>query len=216
MKKEVTIVERNRMRALYQEGHTISRVAEITGRGQATVWRHVNDIVRTKKRHYTRNPVILGRKNCAHCGRWRHIMDFPKRGSCYSCLKAEWEERRQSPEWKENRREYNRMYYSARQRAMGRAVVPRYKARKGLKNDKQERLPIDPLRAHIQSWMQTYVAQAEHDWDTGKLALGQVTGLPDKTVDRLLHENKQVNVNTADRIAVATGTHLRILYPDLF
>jgi hypothetical protein len=176
-----------------------------------------HDGTATSWRGYRVNPVICGRKFCADCGRWRHVVDFGmRRGKPYSYCRTC--DRRQQREYlhrrsalqRERRREYDRIYFEAQRRAAG--IRPRNFHNRSTVIDKREaiRLDIEPLRAAIEAY------HAGHDTNELKRsyrALARATGIDERKFAKYVTSNQWIELANADKIAVALGIPLAVLYP---
>jgi hypothetical protein len=80
--------------------------------------------------------VICGRRNCAKCGRWRHVSDFsanrrdPETGEvlwlngyCVACEHARMRERAEDPLWRLAKAEYARIRRRLRAEQEGRTIA---------------------------------------------------------------------------------------------
>jgi len=108
---------------------------------------------------------------------------------------------------RELRREYDRIYKEARRRQAG---VPSRGAwhRSLRRHGDGGRLEPGPLLAALWRW---HAGSTERSWD----ALVRASGVPQRTLHRLLHgESRHASLDVADRLAVAVGVPLAILYPD--
>jgi hypothetical protein len=154
-----------------------------------------------------RSPVVLGRKHCAGCGRWRHVCDFGVirgrfRARCRACHRAYmrlWTANR-TPEQREARREYERFLTEGKRRQAG-IPVTRRKLPSVVDRPEYVFLEPGPLLGAIKGW---------EDLD-----LAKVTGIPARTIFRYrVGESRHVRLDIADRLALAVGTHLWDLYGD--
>lgn len=163
---------------------------------------------------HQRKSVVLGRKFCPACGRWRPVVDFRPRRSgtphayCDTCQRRHSNARRHvanlPPEIVERRREANRIYAEAKRREEG--VEPRRFKRRPTVVDKLELLflPPDPLLAHMR---QNY-ADSERE-------LARRAGISERALYRYRSgESELVRLDIADRLALAMGTSLWMLYGD--
>jgi hypothetical protein len=167
------------------------------------------------------NPIVLGRKFCPRCGRWRFVCDFgmTRRGSrlvarsyCTTCQTRSTQRAlaRRTPEQIARRREYHRIYAEVRRRARG--TKPRRfnydranKRRRVTVVDHPEYLFLgpDPLLDEIERWPGTH------------RQLAQLAGVPERSLDRIIHGDvRHVRLDVADKLAVALGIPLSLIYVD--
>ena len=159
------------------------------------------------------NPVVLGRKFCASCGRWRLALDFSpmgRKGSklspyCRVCVARRHREQYRaphSPEWWEQRREYQRIYQQTKRREAG---IPERVWNRATVVDRLEYrfLPIGPLVAEIERHPDSYSVIARRAGTTERSVRRLVTG-----------ESAHVRLDLADRICFAMGTWLALVYGD--
>ena len=157
--------------------------------------------------------IVLGRKFCLGCGRWRHLCDFGRirsagrrhetRSRCYTCSRRQARYYRESrtPEQRALEREYQRFWAEAKRREQG--LAPRRWDRRTV-IDRTERvlLPVDPIRQLLM----------EHFGEWRELA--RLTEISERTISRLAYEQAHVRIDIADRIALALGEPLGLLYLD--
>lgn len=158
------------------------------------------------------NPITLGRKFCAECGRWRQAIDFaPQRGTprarCRVCVRAlardRW--RKRTAEEIARSREYGRIWHEAQRRLAG--VPPRQWNRQTV-IDKLEYvyLPLAPLLAEI---------ERQYPGGVGVGDLAQLAAVPERTIFRLrTGETHRVRLDVADRLAMALSVPLAVLYSE--
>ena len=157
-----------------------------------------------------RNPIVLGRKFCAGCGRWRHIVDYAlhkgrPRPRCHVCQRAyqrAWH-RQMTPEQRDRQREYFRIWQEAKRREAG--VPPRNFHHRRSAVDKLEPvgLPPEPLL--------TVLERA----GLPDMELGRRAGIPAKSIYRLrVGESRHVRIDVADKLALAAGVPLWLIYGD--
>ena len=73
-------------------------------------------------------------------------------------------------------------------------------------------IPAEPLIAEIRRYIIAH--NAEHD-DSGAQAFARVSGCSVRQVERILNrEQSHVGLCLADRIAIALGSHLDLIYDD--
>jgi hypothetical protein len=158
------------------------------------------------------NPVICGRKLCSGCGCWRHLMDFPSRrrdpleilSRCYPCARVAARERlAQDPAQLELRREYQRIWGEAHRRAQGIPERQWVHGRKVEPVNARWTMDASTLRGQVRAWLIENDASEEH--------LAESAGVSDRLIRRLLHENAQVSVWAADRLAMTMGLHLELV-----
>lgn len=158
---------------------------------------------------YRANPIVLGRKFCAECGRWRPVHDFSpakRRGGglcsyCRACANRKaraWYHAAHPPEWWELRREYSRIYQQAKRREVG---IPEAKRNGHAPRGRRDFLPVEPIVAELRFWDGTFEG------------LARASGVPARTIYRLRHgESVRVEAGVADRLAHALGVPLAIVY----
>lgn len=163
------------------------------------------------------NPIVCGRKFCPKCGRWRLIVYFrmqrtvgrPERLRpwCETC------DRIGNRQTKANRtekqlelaREYQRFWTEVKRRQAG--IPPRQMEKKPLPIERIFLEPAPLLRA-MGFWAD---AQSDPSWK----ALARRAGLQPRAIWRLQHgESKHVRIDVADKLAVAIGVPLSVIYPD--
>jgi hypothetical protein len=153
---------------------------------------------------------VLGRKFCPRCGHWRHLCDFrPIAGGpdsyCQACryiLKREAYARRTAAQ-REAKREYDRIWYEVKRRRAG--TPPRPFKRRRTVIDQREGIyfPVEPL------------LKALKDWDAGYKALARAAGVPERTIYRFRYgESVRVQIDVADKLAVALGIPSAVLWRD--
>jgi hypothetical protein len=157
-----------------------------------------------------RNPIVLGRKFCAGCGRWRHVVDFAlhkgrPRPRCCACQRAyqrAWHANA-TPEQRDRQREYSRIWQEAKRREAG--IAPRNFHHRRSVIDKVEfvGLPPEPLLAAIDG-----VGLPD-------IVLCAAAGVPPRSVYRLrVGESRHVRLDVADKLAHAIGVPLWFIYGD--
>lgn len=160
------------------------------------------------------NPVVLGRKFCARCGRWRHACDFSPDAKnarsglssyCQACVRMQHRERRarRTHEQIERDREYQRFWHEVKRR---RAGVEARRSRRSTVVDEPEwvYLPVDPLR-------EVLADVADDEWTT----LARKAGVETRTIQRLRFKHAHVRLDVADRLIVARGLTLEMVYRDV-
>lgn len=162
------------------------------------------------------NPVICGRKFCSACGCWRLVVDFAccrrdppfKLASwCRICQRVRERERRRDPVLGELHREYQRIWAEGRRRAAG---VPerRWVNGRQLPNEAHQgwTLNTEPVAAVVRQWLRTEVGRSLSD-------LALAAGVPERRIYDVLH-GERISVPVADRLVVAMGLHLDLLYEE--
>lgn len=153
-------------------------------------------------------------KKCTRCGKTKPWAKFPPRaywpdGSvrriaahCSACdaemtrvRQLKWREEG-SEQWK--RLEAGRREWRRRKRHA--ISADRATARNS------HRLPIEPIREFIERQTRKGVEIRE---------IAEVCEIPERAIDRILHENKHVSLRLADTIATRLGVHLYDLYLEL-
>lgn len=162
------------------------------------------------------NPIVCGHRFCAICGRWRHVCDFSPNDRntrsglnsyCRACVCIKHRERRarRTEEQLKLDREYQRIWCEAKRREAG--IQPRVLKRPTV-IDQVERilLPREPLLYALAGYLE--------DGNT-ILDLERESGIPGKTIRRLITgESERARIDVADKLAMAFGLHLSLLYPD--
>jgi hypothetical protein len=157
--------------------------------------------------------VVCGRKFCARCGRWRHVCDFERdprnRTSglyswCRACHRIWKRERyaRRTPAERELINEYRRIWNEVQRRRAG--IPPRnWRTLRPLPpRDQGELLDPAPLLTAMKRW------------DGSQRALARKSGVPPRQLYRIESgESRRVQLNVADRLALALGIPLELLYP---
>ena len=164
--------------------------------------------------------IVCGRKFCAGCGHWRHVCDFGYirgrrlRGRCRACWRAQHREEslNYSEEQLERAREYQRFWHDAKRRAAG--IPPRnFRNRRSI-IDRPEYVMLDPapLLAEMAHFYRAQLNNGHPDYSWEALAI--TAGVPARSLYRLrTGESRHVRVDLADRIAVAIGIPLSLIYP---
>ena len=157
-----------------------------------------------------RNPIVLGRKHCVGCGRWRHIVDYalhkgrprPRCRACQRAYQRAWH-RQMTPDQRERQREYFRIWQEAKRREAG--IAPRNFHHRRSVIDKVESvgLPPEPLRAVIEGL------------GLPDIVIGAAAGVPPRSIYRLrVGESRHVRLDLADKLALAAGVPLWVIYGD--
>ena len=163
-----------------------------------------------------RNPIVCGRKFCAQCGRWRHVVDFQRerrntgsgglRSYCRTCSEIKRRTRMADARRRQELREYQRIWADARRRQAG-VPIRNFKHRRSV-IDRPERvlLPLEPL-------LQALVQVPETELD----ALARRAGLTPRTIYRYRHgESQHVRIDVADKLAVAMGTTSSLIWGEMW
>lgn len=159
-----------------------------------------------------KSAIVLGRKFCPGCGHWRHVCDYSPhryklRSRCHGCQRAYqrgWR-RTATEEQRERMREYERIRAEALRRARGAA---RNRPRRGPLPVERVYFPSQPLLALITDALR-------RDRFDGWEAIGRAAGLSPKTLLRLrTGESARVTIDSADRLAMALGVPLALIYPE--
>lgn len=160
-----------------------------------------------------------GRRNCAKCGRWRCLIDYRPyyskkrskeylRKTCEFCCKRKDLDRYYnfSSEQRDRARERTREYAAARRRREGRPVRNIYKKDYGsgrCHDNISYKESLDPI---------PLMAEAKRlRWSTKKIAK-EAKSDPRRVTDWLGGKMK-INIDAADRLCLALGTHLTLVYP---
>jgi hypothetical protein len=155
------------------------------------------------------NPVVCGRKFCAHCGRWRHVCDFGHKSRaktglsswCETCTRklAREVRARRTPEQRELVREYQRIWSEGRRREAG---VRRREELFAARPLRAERilLPTAPLLAELER-----VLDLEDFARRSGVSARRVWGLR-------TGESSRVRIDVADKLAVALGIPSAIIW----
>jgi hypothetical protein len=171
-----------------------------------------------------RSPLVLGRKFCAGCGHWRHACDFALhrgrlRPRCHACTRIYQRRWRYNatPEQRERIREYDRIWQNTKRREAG--IPPRNYHHRASVIDRPEHvfLPTAPLVTEIERYLIESEAAGEHSGDLGFgiTGLAMRAGMQERSVRRLLiGESLHVRLDLADRLALALGLHLALIYGD--
>ncbi len=172
-----------------------------------------------------RNPLVCGRKFCPDCGRWRHACDFrvtrhhgkERLDSYCDTCRLRFKRRARSrwtPEQRALHREYQRFWTEAQRRAVG---TPSRTFRRRVPSDRKERslLSVDPILTAINQWLQLHLPEWRRDPDRTVENLGSLAGLDARTINRYQSgESRRIQLNAADKLAMALDTPLSLLYPD--
>jgi hypothetical protein len=171
--------------------------------------------------------VILGRRNCSRCKRWRYAHDFPPRKNsrkevigpqsiCHSCLREY--QRALPPEKKAQQRRQQRIHMRKKRRKEG---VPEREPR--ILSDYQ---PGSVRREPFAAWLQTKVNEV------GKMEFMRRTGFDQRSIravlsgwdrkssglgsrKRKLRQLDYVSFTLVDKVMTAWGDHDQVnrLYP---
>lgn len=210
--KLISEQEREAMVAAHEAGLTMPAIAERFGRSVSSVYNHVRAAGVQQRRHrkigWTRNTIVVGRKNCAVCRRWRHLHDFvPDRrhvvGSrCRSCARADERAARRDPVRGPLRREYDRIWCEGQRRLAGTPERPFTTHRGG---GGYVLLPVEPLVAVLDERL----GFAEDD----VARLARRSGVHERQIHRVRSgEIERVSLHVADSLVAAMGLHLSMVY----
>ena len=168
-----------------------------------------------------RNPVVLGRKFCVRCGRWRQVNDFRRCANspnglhayCYACHRAyerEYRATREPPEVRARRLEYQRFWWEAQTRKRG--ITQRVRRRTVI--DRKERLYLDPAPILRLATLYIRTRRAREDPPVyGWKNLAQDAGIHERALYRYrVGESAHIQVDMADRLAAVLGMHLDNIY----
>jgi hypothetical protein len=153
--------------------------------------------------------VVCGRKFCPDCGRWRHLVDFPHRKDrpysyCSVCAYRRIRAlRTRDPDALERKREAGRFYYDRIARQRG--ITPR-------KWGRRSRRLVDIRTEFV--WLRPGPLVTElRRQGVSIRTLSRRSGVPERSIDRLFRgESQHVRVDLADKLAVAVGIPLALLY----
>lgn len=176
---------------------------------------------------WSKAPIILGRKHCTRCGRWRPVSDFGHHGAimaaaCLVCLRrvqrARVERNRQDPRWVEQLREYQRIWHEAKRREAG--VTPRALSRMPPPDPRhnhsglRRKVSTEPLLPHLNAWLLGWAAEHAHERaDRGIRALADAATVPERRIYAILEgEQTRCHYAVADRLAVAMDLPLALVY----
>lgn len=154
------------------------------------------------------NPVVLGRKYCPTCGRWRQVNDFAATkggaGVVSKCRVCQYRynkmmHARRSEEQIELRREYHRIWQEGRRRRLG--IPRRALSREAPRSKNARRLPVGPIASILR--------------EADLAAIANLSGVPDRTLRRIVTgEFSKLNLDLVDRLCMAVDIPLPILYPE--
>lgn len=209
--RRATLPEISQMAQEYSSGSSVREIAEAHGLGHTTVYRHlVLAGVEMRSRGswrvgWRKNPVILGRRNCGHCGRWRHLHEFPRgnrdRGvstRCAVCCRQKQREARRDPVRGALLREYDRIWNDKRR--SGPRRLPKQWDSGGY-----VLLPVEPLVAVLDERIGTT------ELDIARLA--RRSGVHEREIWRVRSgEIERVSLRVADSLVTALGLHLSLVY----
>jgi hypothetical protein len=233
-----------RIVVLWERGLTVEQIAHRMRLGTSTVYRHLrlvgiptgarfaDSVVRLTSlprapywqlHHHggrgkisDRNPIVLGRKFCSGCGRWRQLCDFPPdtrrvkrhaltRARCEACVRigARYYQTHLSPEQAENRRERQRFWKHKQRRAAGVPEIT-YQRRSVVDTPEWVYLDASPIVAALDA--KQVVSDVE---------LAMRAGVPPRAIYRLRNgESAHVRLDVADKLAYALGLTLALVYGD--
>ena len=156
--------------------------------------------------------LVCGRKFCSRCGHWRHACDFrpdPRntrtglRSRCTTCERVKSRERHAqlTEEQRQLIREYQRIWTEVQRRRAN--IPPRDWPNRRSVIDRVERVLLDrePIVRELRM-------------RNGELSsLARASGVPERTIGRILSgESRHVRIDVADKLAVAMGVPLALLY----
>jgi len=162
-------------------------------------------------------PVILGRRICRACGRWRSVLDFtpnPKTGAplprCQACIRAanraSYRRMLEDAERHERRKEYSRIYGEARRRAAGVPARQWSSWDRLPDHNRLARLKIEPLAEVVLRELRAATLRE----------LAERSGVPERRIYQVTHyETAFISATVADRLLVACGVSLVSAYPDV-
>jgi hypothetical protein len=163
--------------------------------------------------------VVLGRKFCSSCGRWRPAPDFAlvaRTGKltawCMGCQRQSNREAfaRKTPLQRERRREYERIWTEAQRRKKG--IPPRPFSHPPARPIERVLLPREPLVEVMEWYVLTQRANGHPDF--GWKTFAQMTGGNARSLLRLrTGQSRHVRIDLADKIAYAMGMSLSMIYP---
>lgn len=214
---------------LYDEGLGVGEIARATGASRTAVARHLRAaavkprVPRVPSIWPGRAPywelhtwggsveVVCGRKFCPGCGRWRHVCDFApdprkparKWARCDACVRAtvRYYTAHLSPERRADRREAKRFQEEGRRRRNGAKPREFHNRRSVIDLREAVYLPVEPLR------------EALKPYANGELtAIAKRAGVPERTVTRIRHESGKVQIDVADKLAVALGVPAALIW----
>jgi predicted Fe-S protein YdhL (DUF1289 family) len=233
MKRRDARANARKILRLYRKGTSPPEIARRLGISPTTVNNHLRSArvprrleleraphIRPERRppywelrlHGAHNPageVVLGRKFCTGCGRWRHVVDFDPytrngrpMARCQACQNAakRWHWHNMPPEQRTAVYEYVRIYRNAKLREAG--GKPRERRSPSVV-DRPEYvfLSLPPLVGELERL----------NGDLGMIA--KRAGVPERTILRLrTGESRRVRIDVADKLAVAMGIPLELLY----
>jgi hypothetical protein len=170
----------------------------------------------TELHRYNGTPeVVMGRKFCPGCGRWRHLCDFPRdrrknpyyhgrlTSRCEACgnIARRYYYRHSAASQLELRREYWRIYKEAKRREAG---VPESTANRRRVTDRKERIFLDPAPLVAEIKRQ---CGDEYGW------LARRSGVSERAIYRLRSgESAHVRIDNADKLALGLGLTLELIY----
>jgi hypothetical protein len=173
------------------------------------------------------NPIVLGRKFCSGCGRWRQVNEFPRmrraagaglRARCWGCIRTYQRNlyRNMTLEQQANLREYQRIWDQGERRRQGTPT-----RRRSTVVDRVERVFLEsaPLLNAIQEhvardYRNGFDPSAPGGLLGGWELIAMTAGIDSRVMRRIRSgESRRVRLDIADRIAVALDIPLALLYP---
>lgn len=185
-------------------------------------------------------PIVCGRKFCAGCGRWRHVIDFSVHARkpqvyldsyCRGCRRRWRRAYLADPAVRERHREYHRFWTDAQRRAAGipaRDWPASSRRGGGAGNGSSGTLPIEPLIAVLEAYARGwYLEHGVTDADVQGVSvqltarrrigpwreLATLANVPERRIWGIRHgEYRRVSTVTADRLCVALDVPLETIY----
>lgn len=163
------------------------------------------------------NPIVLGRKFCPRCGRWRYVVDFgvapngKVRVYCTVCQNrsnaASAARVMADPARRERHLEYQRIWHEAKRRANG---VPVRAYNDSPTNKKRRRRVVDRVEF---LFLDAAPLVRELDKREGEfVTLARKSKVSERSITRIRHENRFVRIDVADKLAHAMGIPLETIY----
>jgi len=153
------------------------------------------------------NPIVLGRKFCGRCSRWRHVCFFTRNRhrkdglssyceGCEALMRAErWA--KISAAALEDKRERDRFWRERQRRRLG---IPPATRRRIVLRPERVFLPREPIVREL--------VKIE-----SRREFAKISGISERTMYRIIvGESEHIRLDLADRIATALGTPLGLLY----
>lgn len=160
------------------------------------------------------NPIVVGHRFCAGCGRWRVASDFAFRRNgrldsyCDACRRREFRRRyaQMTPEQRARRLEDERFYRDRLRVERGTIATYRPRGRKVVDGPAEYVfLDATPIRRELRRARNGYSLEG----------LARRVGVDSHTLRRYLNgESRHIRLDLADRVALAVGTTLWDVYRD--